>query len=1054
MKIKTKFRSLKKIYHISDIQIRNLKRHKEFEQCFENLYTFLRKDPDNSVVYIGGDIAHSKTDMSPELVDQLSRLFKNLADICPTLLIAGNHDCNLNNRSRLDVLTPIVQNLNHPDLHYLDKTDVYYIGGVGFAVLEVRDDETNLPDPSTIKAKTKVLLFHGTVDKSQTDLGFALPSAVKLKDFDGYDMVMLGDIHKMQTMQEYKEGKVTKPAVRYCGSLVQQNHGETLLGHGVSVWDVKSREFVHQEIENEYGYYTMDIDSGLVPKVDDLPKKARLRLRVKNTSPSDLKKALTVIKHRHNIKEMSIIREDNYKVDAGNSSTVDFGDVSDPDVQNGLIENYLKTNTTADDDTIEKVKKINKELSSSIIGEEISRNINWKPTRFEFSNMFSYGEDNVIDFKRCNGIAGLFSPNASGKSSILDAITFCLFDKSTRAYKAENVMNHSKSDFSCKLEFDVGNDQYVIERRGRIQNNKVASTRVDVDFYRLDDGKKFSLNGDQRASTNKNIRKLVGTYEDFIMTSFSSQGNSDMFLGLNQTEKKEILGKFLGLSIFDQLYKLAKEESSGLQAMLKNFLDADYDQQISDIENEMDAVVEVIEKLNISLHEKEESRDVFKDKIIDLVKIIKPIDSTLRSIDELENEYSNTDANLQSLNARLESTKTQLQNSKKDEEILKNRIKSEKYVDIDSRLNEYELLVAQKDETKVEVNSLKVEVKNKLEKIHKLGNLDYDPNCEKCVNNVFVKDAIQTKEALTNDKQRAGTLVAKLKTLENKIQINNDVLEIHREFKSLNLELSNTTGNIGTFERRVKEIKDSSKTAKALKNTVKNEIKRSQSYQKDIDFNSEIQEKIDDAKNSESIINTEIKAMNNDIQQYIGKKSALEAKKEEIIQVINKVTDLEQKYEAYKYYLMAVDKNGVSYDLISQVLINVETEVNDILAQIVDFQIIFEMDGKNINNYIAYGDDKSWSLEMASGMEKFISTLAIRIALTNISNLPRPNFIAIDEGWGTMDSDNLNSLYQLFQYLKNIFQFSLIISHIDTMRDFTDILLEIKQEEGLSKIVF
>ena len=152
--------------------------------------------------------------------------------------------------------------------------------------------------------------------------------------------------------------------------------------------------------------------------------------------------------------------------------------------------------------------------------------------------------------------------------------------------------------------------------------------------------------------------------------------------------------------------------------------------------------------------------------------------------------------------------------------------------------------------------------------------------------------------------------------------------------------------------------------------------------------------------------------------------------------------------------MMAVDKNGVSYDLISQVLINVETEVNDILAQIVDFQIIFEMDGKNINNYIAYDDDKSWSLEMASGMEKFISTLAIRIALTNISNLPRPNFIAIDEGWGTMDSDNLNSLYQLFQYLKNIFQFSLIISHIDTMRDFTDILLEIKQEEGLSKIVF
>jgi len=151
---------------------------------------------------------------------------------------------------------------------------------------------------------------------------------------------------------------------------------------------------------------------------------------------------------------------------------------------------------------------------------------------------------------------------------------------------------------------------------------------------------------------------------------------------------------------------------------------------------------------------------------------------------------------------------------------------------------------------------------------------------------------------------------------------------------------------------------------------------------------------------------------------------------------------------------MAVDKNGVSYDLMSKVLVNVESEANNILSQIVDFQIVFEMDGKNINNYIAYDDDKSWALEMASGMEKFISTLAIRVALTSVSNLPRPNFIAIDEGWGTMDSDNLNSVYQLFQYLKNMYKFSLIISHIDTLRDFTDTLLEIKQENGYSKINF
>ena len=1053
MKLKTKFRTLKKIYHISDIQIRNLKRHKEYEQVFENLYKFISRDTENAVIYIGGDIAHSKTDMSPELVDQLSRLFKNLSNLAPTLLIAGNHDCNLNNRSRLDVLQPIIANIKNENLHYLNETGTYYLADVAFSVLEVRDNPKNLPDPKTINSDTKILLYHGTVDKSQTDLGFRLQSSMKLKDFNGYDMALLGDIHKMQTMQEYKVGKITKPIIRYCGSLVQQNHGETLKGHGLSVWDVKKRTFTHKEIENEYGYYTILIEDGLVPKADDLPKKARLRVKVKNTSTSDLKKALTIIRHRHNLKEVSIIREDNLRIDSGGSSIIDFGDVFDPDVQNGLIEEYLKSNTTITDDLLEKVKKINSELSAQIVGEEISRNISWKPKKFKFSNMFSYGEDNEVDFERCEGVVGLFSPNASGKSSILDALTFCLFDKSTRAWKAENVMNHSKSNFSCKLEFDVGNDSYVIERKGRVLRH--GSTRVDVDFYKFDEiGNKVSLNGDQRNSTNKNIRKLIGTYDDFIMTSFSAQNEAAIFLEQNQTEKKEILGKFLGLSVFDQLYKIAKEESSGLQSMLKNFLDVDYDQQISDIETEINQVSDVIVKLETSQNKKEISRDKYKNKILDLMKSMRPIDARIKDLKELEDNLELEEKNKAERLRRVSDTQQILSETNRNNEILFNRIESEKYKDIDNRIAEYDLIIDQRDTAKKEIDNLKVEVRNKLDKIAKLGDLQYDPGCSYCMNNVFVKDAIKTKEELEEDKTRAASTVAKLKTLENKIQINEDVPKSYSEFLDLKNELKNTKLSGETCEVRIDDINNAVKVSESLILSIKHEIRRSKGSQKDIRHNNKLQIRIDENKSSESVVETEIKAVNLDIQQYVGKKSALETKKHEILQVIDRVKDLETKYDAYKYYLMAVDKNGVSYDLISKVLINVESEANNILSQIVDFQIVFEMDGKNINNYIAYDDDKSWALEMASGMEKFISTLAIRVALTNVSNLPRPNFIAIDEGWGTMDSDNLNSVYQLFQYLKNIYKFSLIISHIDTMRDFTDTLLEIKQENGYSKISF
>ena len=153
-------------------------------------------------------------------------------------------------------------------------------------------------------------------------------------------------------------------------------------------------------------------------------------------------------------------------------------------------------------------------------------------------------------------------------------------------------------------------------------------------------------------------------------------------------------------------------------------------------------------------------------------------------------------------------------------------------------------------------------------------------------------------------------------------------------------------------------------------------------------------------------------------------------------------------------FLEAVQRDGVPYDLISKSLPTIEGAVNDILAQIVDFQILFEMDGKNINCNIVYDNDNIWPLELSSGMERFISSLAIRVGLINVSNLPASNFLAIDEGWGTMDSENLNSVYNLFQFLKSQFDFSLIISHIETMRDAVDTLLDVHKKNGFSSVTF
>ena len=511
--VKVPFRKLKYIHHISDIQIRNLKRHKEYEEVFERTYEEVKKHKDNAVVYIGGDIAHSKTEMSPELVDQLSRLFKNLSDICPTILIAGNHDCNLNNISRMDVLTPIVNNLQHPNLHYLKRSGVYKCADVKFVVWDVWEKEDDYIEAKDFKGDTKIVLFHGTVDKSETDLGFKLPSDVNISKFKGYDLGLLGDIHKRQHLNK-------KETISYCGSLVQQNHGEGL-SHGYLLWDVPKRKSEYIEIPNDYGYYTIDIDNGKVPDCPDIPKKARLRVRVSNTKPSELKKAMSLIHSKYGIKEVTVTKTDSiFSNEKVRGQRIAVGNIRESDYQYGLIEEYLKQNHFVDDETLIEIKKINEELNGRLPEDNVNRGVVWKLKKFEFDNMFSYGEINVVDFTKLSGIIGMFAPNASGKSSLLDAVSFCLFDTSSRAYRAVNVLNNKKNDFYCKATLEVEGVDYFIERFGKRHKN--GHVKVNVDFYSYDDaGEKISFNGDQRRTTQLNIRKLIGTYEDFVMTALS-----------------------------------------------------------------------------------------------------------------------------------------------------------------------------------------------------------------------------------------------------------------------------------------------------------------------------------------------------------------------------------------------------------------------------------------------------------------------------------------------------------------------------------------------------
>ena len=1046
-KLKVPFRKLKHIHHISDIQIRNLKRHREYEQVFEGLYKEVKKNPKNAISYIGGDIAHSKTEMSPELVDQLSRLFKNLADICPLVIIAGNHDCNLNNLNRLDVLTPIVENLNHPNLHYLKRTGIYTCGDTDLVVWDVWDKEKDYIKAKDVPGdRKKVVLFHGTVDRSETDLGFKLPSKVKMSMFKGYDLGLLGDIHKRQHLNK-------EETISYCGSLVQQNHGEDI-GKGYLLWDMETLKSEYIEIPNEYGYYTINIDNGKLPELPDLPKKPRVRVRVSNTKPSQLKKLMTQLQKKCKIQESVITRVDGLSTEKIRDNKINIGDVNNPDYQYDLISEYLKNNYLVDDDTMIKIKDVLKDLNSVIPEADIQRNVHWKLKRFEFSNLFSYGEDNVVDFTKLNGMIGLFAPNASGKSALLDALCFNLFDISSRAYKADNIINKAKNNLHCKVNFEIDGIDYYIEKKGK-KNLRTGHVKVDIDFWTIDDtGEEISLNGDQRRTTQNNIKKVIGNYDDFILTSMSSQNNSTVFIDKTQKERKELLSQFMGLKIFDTLYQQASDDIKEVNTLLNDFKKADYDKELADITDSL-LLLEGKES-EFKNDEKDLKKEIKKvqSNIQEQTKRLKPVDKSLKSIEALEKEHSKLHTLSNKVKKNLLEYETEQYDFDRAVKEIENKIVIYKQDGVEEKYYQLEKLEEERDLFQIELDKLKADVRVKLDKIDKLGNLTWDEDCEHCMSNPFTLDAIETKKNLDKDKLLAQQYVQKKQLMEDEIQKQFKVRAFKKDLDELQDKLNEKQRYQDNITSNIKITKEKQKNIITQFNLIKSNMERSKAQEKNVVFNEQISKEVDHLENGLTDLDYQLDVVSDKLTKLHGEIQVLKTKEKQINDNISKVEELEDSHQAYQFLLEAIKRDGVPYDLISKSLPTVEGAVNDILAQIVDFSIVFNMDGKQIDTHIVYDDDRVWPLELSSGMERFISSLAIRVGLMNVSNLPRSNFLAIDEGWGTMDSDNLNSVAQLFQYLKTQFQFAFIVSHIETMRDFVDTLLEIKKVSGSSSVKF
>jgi DNA repair exonuclease SbcCD ATPase subunit/DNA repair exonuclease SbcCD nuclease subunit len=1092
-KLNIGFDIVEKMVHIADVHVRLVKRHEEYREAFSKVYEYVKKTPEKTIVLIAGDLLHSKIDLSPEAVQLASEFLKNLADARPTILISGNHDCLLTNKTRLDSLSPIVDNLNHKNLFYLKDTGLYGCANILFNNMSVFDDPEQYIKIEKITKKiktqydTKIALYHGGVHGVLTDIGYMIENKlVNTSFFEGHDIIALGDIHKAQTFYidrvhtieetekfaktaESDEWEVVNddtltdkvrlrkkktPIFRYPGSLIQQNHGETLDNHGFSVWDIQSRTFDHVEISNDYGYFTIEIDDGkLITDISKMPSKPKLRVRCKESVASEVKKIIAEIRQTKEITDLVYMRVDgdDLKKQVDAQIVDNLGKITNIDYQNRLIESYLKDKYTEvmDDDTLVSVKTINKKLNELLSKDDQSKGIRWKPIKFEFSNMFSYGEDNVLDFTKLSDAYGLFAANASGKSSLMDALCFTVFDKSARAFKASHVINSQKMTFSGKFTFEINGIQYVIERKGA--RDKKNNVKVDVNFYKLNGDEKISLNSEARRSTNEIIRDYLGTYEDFVLTSLALQGNQGSFIDMGQTERKELLSQFIGLNIFDSLNKLAADESKELSGAVKAFNKEDNSKKILDMESNigiLDArISDLVSQKDSSNKEKQDLETKIqeqKDKIINLENVPTDIKSLTKEKSNLETKIN--DDNI--FTSHVSITIDGLKQSKSEIESELSKYDPEKLEEDFSKYNQ-KTKSCQKFESSLD--KLKSSVSNKIAKIKHLETHEYDPNCKYCCNNVFVKDAISAKESLVSDKEEATELLETINKLKSEIEGLAPSVEAREKYQDLKTKKQNVSSQITEKElSKTNTLVSLEKNSKRLVEVI-NSIDLYEKSKEAVETNKAIQSEIDKLTDLLSKVNVTQKSLNTDYMSAYSKKVSFGDQISSLKKRIEETEKSEEELAAYQYYLTAIGKDGIPYQIISEAVPKIEQEVNNILSQIVEFTMAIETDGKNVNVYIKY-EDRKWPLELCSGMEKFISALALRVALINISNLPRPNFLVVDEGFGALDADNMAMIHALFDYLKTNFDFIIVISHLDAMRDMVDKQLEVKKENGFSKI--
>jgi DNA repair exonuclease SbcCD ATPase subunit len=780
----------------------------------------------------------------------------------------------------------------------------------------------------------------------------------------------------------------------------------------------------------DYNYKTMahKLDTSLLenPYIqviwEDIPE---------NFTQERIKSVKQYFQKKYNSNNINVVTK--VKAEEGVQQTIDVSmNVMDKNYQKELVKSLVdsKGHTHLFDNIINIDLAVEQRMLTNEV--EITPFKKWYIRKIEFSNFLSYGENQVIDFDKCNGITVVESdpPNFGGKTVLtVDLLMFLFFNTTTKTQKAEEIFNRftDKNKVSVSGEITIDGEDYIIARTIERKKSRAGEWNVksELEFFKkLADGQLLNFTGEQRRETENFIKKSIGEQDDFLMTILTTASNLEDLIEAKPTARGQVLSRFLGLEFIKKKEETAKEIYSEFsKGMLSNVYNT--------------------ESLRQDNETSKSEIDRLKQEIVDADSKLEDVDMRLKKGEEYKNnlltsKYTDLDQELVVL--KPEFLKTTITDYEGKVKHIEKQIKDVNVVEPKEYYHEdkHDAVKEELSKTKIELNRAQDKWEEISDMVDKYGD---GVECQHCGIKLMEAELTKKKIAeLEGWKEKVHQLSGDVEKLDNK----------EKDFRTLKQDFD-------TYEKNklIKEKFELSLESEQLKlDQFRDKLKRYESVQEKIKKNNDIEGQLIKA-------NMRINDLMDEKRGYERTKVSNNLNIEKFTEridknndIIGKIAEEFEKEKLYKIYLDIFGKNGITKMIMKTMMPLINQELQRLLIDSCYFNLEIRINDKNEVEFMMI--DNSTRIEKlmssGSGYEKTIASMALRAVLAKVSSLPKPNILAFDEAFGKISNENLDLVGEFFIKIKSYFEKIFVISHNPLINNWADSTVKITKVDNVSKV--